>query len=285
MNLSVVDRPSDTNLPNYIYHSAHACSTMDMTAGRGVILLLSLLVVCGAVPVVCAEVTAGITTVPTTATGWYEQGNSYVNEGRYDGALYAYDMAIALNPDYARAYFAKGQVLATIGRHSDALEAYEKAIALDPALMAVVDSYFQASEKIVYPDIPSGSLITGSWVSGWNYLVIDNRLGTSDLVIALAPFESDGATTAVYVKKGYYHEFNGIVPPGSYAVYVTYGNRWNAKEKRFDQNAGYLRWALPQYFPGTLGYGYTMTFIGQLYQPNWFYYNLEPIPESAFPNL
>ena len=258
---------------------------MDMTAGRGVILLLSLLVVCGAVPVVCAEVTAGITTVPTTATGWYEQGNSYVNEGRYDGALYAYDMAIALNPDYARAYFAKGQVLATIGRHSDALEAYEKAIALDPALGAVVDSYFQASEKIVYPDIPSGSLITGSWVSGWNYLVIDNRLGTSDLVIALAPFGSDGATTAVYVKKGYYHEFNGIVPPGSYAVYVTYGNRWNAKEKRFDQNAGYLRWALPQYFPGTLGYGYTMTFIGQLYQPNWFYYNLEPIPESAFPNL
>jgi|MTBAKMStandDraft_1061839.scaffolds.fasta_scaffold27913_2 tetratricopeptide (TPR) repeat protein len=258
---------------------------MGMTAGRGVILLLSMLVMCGAVQVVCAEVTAGIATVPTTATGWYEQGNSYVNEGRYDGALYAYDMAIALNPDYARAYFTKGQVLATIGRHSDALEAYEKAIALDPALAPVITSYLQTSEKIVYPDILSGSLITGSWVSGWNYVVIDNRLGTSDLVVALAPAGSDGAITAVYVKKGYYHVFDGIVPPGTYAIYITYGNRWNAQEERFEQNAGYLRWALPQYFPGTTGYGYTMTFIGQLYQPSWFYYNLEPIPESAFPKL
>ena len=256
---------------------------MGMTKGRGVILLLTLLVLCGAVQAVRAEVTTASN--PTTAGGWYEQGNSYVNEGRYDGALYAYDMAIALNPDYARAYFARGQVLATIGRHSEALEAYEKAIAIDPALAAVVDSYLQTSEKIVYPDIPSGSLITGSWVSGWNYLVIDNRQGTTDLVVALAPAGSGGAYTAVYVKKGYYHVFDGVVPPGTYSIYVTYGSRWNAPEERFEQNAGYLRWALPQYFPGTTGYGYTMTFIGQVYQPSWFYYNLEQIPESAFPSL
>jgi tetratricopeptide (TPR) repeat protein len=260
---------------------------MGMTGGRGLArtaLLVSVLLVVGFIATAGAEVVA-TTANPTTASGWYEQGNSYVNEGRYDGALYAYDMAIALDPAYARAYFAKGQVLATIGRHSDALEAYENAIAIDPALAPVVDSYLKTSEKIVYPDIPSGSLITGSWVSGWNYLVIDNRLGTSDLVVALAPVGSNGASTAVYVKKGYYHAFDGIVPPGSYVIYVTYGSRWNAQEERFEQNAGYLRWALPQYFPGTLGYGYTMTFIGQLYQPSWFYYNLEPIPESAFPKL
>jgi tetratricopeptide (TPR) repeat protein len=261
-----------------------------MTDGRGLsrpALLLSVLLLCVIISTAGAEVVATAAAQPATvtATGWYEQGNRYVNERRYDGALYAYDMAIALNPDFARAYFTKGQVLATIGRHSDALGAYEKAIALDPALAPVIDSYLQTSEKIVYPDIPSGSLITGYWVSGWNYLVIDNRLGTSDLVVALAPAGSNGAITAVYVKKGFYHAFDGIVPPGTYAIYVTYGNRWNAQEERFEQNAGYLRWALPQYFPGTLGYGYTMTFIGQLYQPSWFFYNLEPIPESAFPKL
>jgi tetratricopeptide (TPR) repeat protein len=257
-----------------------------MTGGRGVILLLSLLVVCGAVPVVCAEVTTGITTVPTTATGLFEQGNSYVNEGRYDGALYAYDMAIAINPDYARAYFAKGQVLATVGRHSDALEAYEKAVALDPALAPVVDSYLQTSEKIVYPDIPSGSLIKGSWTSGWRYLTIDNRAGNYDLVVALTPMGIDATTTAVYVRKGYYHTFEGIVPPGAYDIYVTFGERWNVQEKRFDEDAGYLKWALPQYFEGGFGNGYTMTFIPQTYYySSWYVRNLDPVDESAFPPL
>ena len=271
------------HLPSYIYPLAHACSTMGMTGGKVSILVLILLVLCCGVPAVQAEVTT--TANPTTAGGWYELGNTYVNEGRYDGAVYAFDMAIALNPDYARAFFVKGQVLATIGRHSDALEAYEKAIALDPSLGPVVDSYLKTSEKMVYPDIPSGSLITGYWVSGWNYLVIDNRLGTSDLMVALAPMGSQGATTAVYVKKGYYHIFEGVVPPGTYMVFITYGSRWNAAEKRFEENTGYLQWALPQSFPGQMGSGYTMTFISQLYQPNWFYYNLNPIPESEFPKL
>jgi tetratricopeptide (TPR) repeat protein len=254
--------------------------------GRTPVLLLVLLGVSLAVPAAIGESTLEPgADLPVTASGWYELGTKYLNEGRYDGALYAFDQAVSLNPGYGRAYFAKGQVLATIGRHSDALAAYGEAIAAEPGLAPVVDSYLKNSEKIVYPDIPSGSLITGSWVSGWNYLVIDNRLGTADLVVALAPVGSQGATTAVYVKKGFYHAFNGIVPSGSYTIYVTYGDRWNAAEKRFEQNAGYLEWALPQYFPGTLGYGYTMTFIGKMYQPSWFFYNLNPIPASEFPKM
>ncbi len=254
-----------------------------MTAGRGLLLLLSLLVLCGAVQAVQAEATA--TGNPTTAGGWYELGNTYMNGGRYDGALHAYEMAIALAPDFAKAYFAKGQALATIGSHSEAIDAYRSAIAADPALSQVIDSYLVTSEKIVFPDIPSGSLVTGSWASGWNYLVIDNRQGTTDLVVALVPVRSEGASTAVYVKKGYYHYLEGVVPQGLYTFYISYGRLWNAREKRFEENAGYLQWATPQYFPGTLGYGYTMTFIGPVYPPSWFVYNLNPIPENDFPSL
>ena len=225
------------------------------------------------------------TAAPQTAGDWYNEGVNYTNQGRYDGAVYTFDQAIALNPGYAKAYFAKGQVLATINRHNDALGAYEKAIALDPGLSAVVENYLVTSEKVVYPDIPSGSLITGNWVSGWNYLTINNQQGAFDVVVALAPIGTDAATTAVYVKKGYYHTLEGIVPPGSYDVYITYGERWNVQEKRFDKNSGYLQWVLPQYNYGTLGYGYSMTFITNGYYPNWFIYNLDPIPEAQFPKL
>jgi tetratricopeptide (TPR) repeat protein len=226
-----------------------------------------------------------VTAVPQTAANWYDNGVSYTNQGRYDGAIYAFDQAIALNPDYARAYFTKGQVLAAIGKHSEAIGAYEMAIARDPGLAAAVENYLVTSVNVVYPDVPSGSLITGYWVSGWNYLEINNQQGTSDLVVALAPIGTDSATTAVYVKKGYSHMLEGIVPPGSYVVYITYGERWNGPEKRFDKNAGYLRWEFPQYTFGALGYGYSMTFIPQTYYPNWFIYNLDPIPETEFPNL
>lgn len=225
---------------------------------------------------------------PLTASDWYQEGVNYTNQGRYDGALNAFDQAIALNQDYARAYFAKGQVLATIGKHAEAIVSYEMAIAHDPALAAVVEHYLVTSEKVVYPEVPSGSLITGYWVSGWNYLEINNQQGTSDVVVALVPVGTDTATTAVYVKKGYFHTFDGVVPPGSYAVYITYGERWNGKEKRFDKNAGYLQWGVLQYTYGDLGYGYSMTFIPQIpvqYYPNWYIYNLNPIQETEFPTL
>ncbi len=222
---------------------------------------------------------------PLTAGDWYNEGVNYTNQGRYDGAINAFNQAITLNPGYARASFAKGQVLATIGMHSEAIVAYEMAIARDPGLAAVVENYLATSEKVVYPDVPSGSLITGSWVFGWNYLEINNQQGTSDVVVVLTPMGTEAATTAVYVKKGYSHTFEGVIPPGSYVVYITYGERWNGKEKRFDKNAGYLQWGYPQHTYGALGYGYTMTFIPQQYYPNWFIYNLNPIPETEFPNL
>ncbi|MCE5297473.1 MAG: tetratricopeptide repeat protein [Methanoregulaceae archaeon] len=247
----------------------------DALAGAGVLALLLLFMVM-AVPAAAA---------PVTATEWYNEGNNFTNQKRFDMAIHAYDHAIALNPSYARAYFARGQALAMLGLHADALAAYEKAIAIDPDLVPVVASYLETSEKVVYPDIPSGSLIKGYWVSGWRFLEIDNRQGAYDVVVALAPRGTDGATSAVYIKKGFAHYFDGLVPPGSYDMYITYGSRWNSQKKQFDRDAGYLKWELPQYFQGASGYGYSMTFVSKQYQPSWYYYNLEPIAPSDFPKL
>jgi tetratricopeptide (TPR) repeat protein len=253
----------------------------DHWGSRISILLVAFLLLMCAMTMVSAEVTGA----PVTATEWFNEGNNFTNQKRFDLAIHAYDRAIALNPTYARAYFARGQALAMLGLHGDALVAYEKAIMIDPGLIPVVASYLETSEKVVYPDIPSGSLIKGYWVSGWRYLEIDNRQGAYDVVVALAPRGTDGATTAVYIKRGFSHYFDGLVPPGAYDMYITYGSRWNSQKKQFDRDAGYLKWALPQYFQGATGYGYSMTFVSKQYQPSWYYYNLEPIPPSEFPRL
>jgi tetratricopeptide (TPR) repeat protein len=260
---------------------------MAMTEGWGEAgcVLLVALVICAGIPVVAGQDAVVVTTNPVDATGWYTTGNAYVNEGRYDGALHAYDQAIALDPGYARAYFAKGQVLAMTGMHAEAVKAYDQAIALDPGLDPVVESYLQASEKIVYPEILSGSLITGYWVAGFQYLVIDNSQGTGDVVVAIAPTGINVATTAVYVKKGYINSFDGVVPPGEFTFFITSGERWNPAENRFDRNANYLRWAPTQYTYGATGYGYTLVFLEKQIYPNWYLYNLQPVPETAFPAL
>src|SRR5512147_1739085 len=132
---------------------------MAMTVGgaeAGGVLLVAL-VICAGIPAAAGQFTA--TPNPVDATGWYNAGIVYYNEGRYDGAIYAFDQAIALNPGYARAYFAKGQVLAKMGMQAEAIKAYEQAIALDPGLAPIVESYLSASEKVVYPEILSGSLL------------------------------------------------------------------------------------------------------------------------------
>jgi tetratricopeptide (TPR) repeat protein len=260
---------------------------MGMTDMWGVAekFLLLVLVLGSGVTVAFAQVTVAASGgEPVDAVGWYELGNSYANNGRYDGALYAYDQAVALDPRYARAYFAKGQVLAKMGMHAEAITAYEQAIAVDPGLTPVIESYLQTSEQIVYPEIASGSLISGYWVSGYQYLVVDNQYGASDVVVAIVPTGTNASTAAVYVKKGYINTFDGIIPPGSYTFYITTGERWNSVQDRFDQNAQYIKWAPPQYTYGATGYGYTMIISGQqVYYPNWYVYNLQQVPETEFP--
>jgi tetratricopeptide (TPR) repeat protein len=247
----------------------------DTLKGTGGVALLLLFMVM-AVPAAAA---------PVTAAEWYSEANTQMNQNRFDMAIQSYNQAIALNPSFARAYFARGQAFALLGLHPAAVADYEKAIALDKGLAPVVASFLENSEKVMYPEIPSGSLIKGYWGSGWHYLVVDNRQGAYDVVVALAPKGTDVATTAVYVRKGYYHYFDGIVPPDTYDMYLTYGSWWNSQKKQFDRNAGYLKWGLPQYFQGAGGYGYSMTLVSTQYPQSWSVYNLQPIPPSEFPKL
>lgn len=260
---------------------------MAMTVGWGEAgcVLLVALVICAGIPAVAGQSSVVLTTNPVDATGWYNAGIAYYNEGRYDGAIYAYDQALALAPGYARAYFAKGQVLAKMGMHAEAIKAYEQAIALDPGLAPVVASYLQVSEKVVYPEILSGSLLTGFWVPGYQYLVVDNSKGTADVVVAIAQKGVKAASAAVYVKKGYTHTFDSIVPPGEFIFYITTGERWNSALDQFDKNAAYIQWIPPQYTYGANGYGYTLIFVNKQIYPNWYVYNLVPIQDTAYPAL
>jgi len=246
-------------------------------------LVLCLLVLACVVPLATAQVT--VTAGPSTDEAWYREGNNWINQKRYDLAIQAYDQALALNPGHARSHFARGQALASLGMHKDALAAYDAAILRDPGLAGAVASYLQTSERVLYPEILSGSLIKGCWVSGWRWLELDNRQGVTDVVVALSPRNSQGVTAAVYVKKGYSHLFEGVVPPGGYDFYITYGERWNPAENRFDRNAGYLKWDIPYYFDGAQGGGYAMTFIAQAPHANWYTYSLVPIEETGFPLL
>jgi tetratricopeptide (TPR) repeat protein len=227
----------------------------------------------------------GDTSPANTAAAWNDLGNSFASQKRYDMAIDAYNRAIALEPNFARAYFSRGVALAALGRHEQALESYDRALELDPSLSAVMESYREVSENVVYPPIPSGSLVKGSWQSGWNYLAIDNRAGAHDVVVALAPRGSTGASFAVYVAKGYSHRFDQVLPPGYYDVYIAFGERWDNQRKEFARDAGYLRWELPQTFGGLQGRGYTMTFVTQGPMPSWWSYTLTPIGRAQFPAL
>ena len=101
------------------------------------------------------------------ATGFFEQGNAFVNNKNYTEAINAYEKAIAIEPDYFEAWNGKadahnraqqftealvasdqalkikpdyvqgwinrGVILYNLGRYDEELKAYETAIAIDPA--------------------------------------------------------------------------------------------------------------------------------------------------------
>lgn len=255
-----------------------------LKTGTGIGLVLLIAIAAG-IPAAAGQGLVATAGEPVDAAGWYDLGNAYITQGRWDGALHAFDMAISLDPSYARAYFMKGQVLEKLGLHTEALDAYDAAAGLDPQLAPMIGSYVQSLENQLYPEVLSGSLIAGSWVPGNQYLVIDNRAGTSDVVVALAPTGINAATAAVYIQKGYLNAFDAIVLPGSFTFFITSGERWNASGNRFDRDARYIRWTPPQYTYGANGFGYTLVFVGKETYPNWYVKNLQEIQPSAFPSL
>ncbi len=77
------------------------------------------------------------TPTPTSASTassslWIDRGNTYVEVGRYQDAIDAYDKAIEIDPYNADAWMSKAGALNCLGRYQDALDAVDKVIELDP---------------------------------------------------------------------------------------------------------------------------------------------------------
>jgi tetratricopeptide (TPR) repeat protein len=220
-----------------------------------------------------------------TADNYYQMGLADAKVARHVQAIGEFQQAVALDPTYARAYFAMGQSYAAIGDHVNAIAAYKQAIALSPGLSGMVNSYLASSEAIVYPAIPSGTILAGSNQPGWQFLTIDNTQGLGDVVVAVSQPGQKTASAAVYVQQGDFQTFYQLIPPGTYTFYISVGKRWNAVTDSFEQNAAYLKWIVPQNLEGSNGYGYTMTFGPNQPYPSWFAPQLQYIPAGQFPKI
>lgn len=67
-----------------------------------------------------------------TAEEWFNQGDDFDDKGEKEKAIYCFDQAIALNPDYHAAHYNKGLCLSSQGKKGEAIECYEKVISIIP---------------------------------------------------------------------------------------------------------------------------------------------------------
>ena len=63
---------------------------------------------------------------------YYNRGNYYVRQGRFNEGLADYDEAIALNPNVLRIWYNKGLLLANLDRNDSALVAFDRAVQIAP---------------------------------------------------------------------------------------------------------------------------------------------------------
>ena len=68
---------------------------------------------------------------------WFYKGNEFLDQGKYNKAINAYDKALAIDPSFDVALNNKGVALSEIGRYNDSLEAFNSVIALHPDSMDV----------------------------------------------------------------------------------------------------------------------------------------------------
>jgi tetratricopeptide (TPR) repeat protein len=86
-------------------------------------IFLGILVSCIAIPV---------SAYSADAIGLFEQGNAFMKNKNYSEALYAYDKAITMEPDYFEAWNGKADALNRAQQFNDALNASDRVIILKP---------------------------------------------------------------------------------------------------------------------------------------------------------
>jgi tetratricopeptide (TPR) repeat protein len=62
------------------------------------------------------------------AEEWFDRGNSFFEEGRFEEAIESYDRAISFQPDDHEAWSNRGVALYSLGRYEEAIESYDRAI-------------------------------------------------------------------------------------------------------------------------------------------------------------
>ncbi len=88
------------------------------------ILLIVVLLTC--------SIVAGCGPTKGTAEWHLEQGNNFLQQGRYDEAIEEYTEAIRLDPQYALAYHNRGFAYDDLGQLERAIQDYDEAIRLNP---------------------------------------------------------------------------------------------------------------------------------------------------------
>ena len=89
---------------------------------------------CLAAALACLLLSACLTTpAATEAREWYEIGNGWYDQGKWDKAGKAYSRAIALDPSLKAASYNLSRALAEAGDYDGALEAIEGVLAADPS--------------------------------------------------------------------------------------------------------------------------------------------------------
>ncbi len=69
---------------------------------------------------------------PETVDQWFNQGLQQAQLGDLEGAIAAWDQALALNPQLSQAWHNRGNALANLGKKEEALDSLEQALALNP---------------------------------------------------------------------------------------------------------------------------------------------------------
>lgn len=71
----------------------------------------------------------------TAAIAHLRIGNSYMVQRKFENAVFGFERAIELNPNYAEAYNNLGEALGELKQYQRAIEVFNKAFVLDPTLL------------------------------------------------------------------------------------------------------------------------------------------------------
>jgi superkiller protein 3 len=115
----------------------------------------------------------------------YNLGNAYMQNGKYDQAIFEFNRALQLQPNHGRAYNNLGRIFIIQGRLTEAIAAFQQAVAVNPG------------NAKAYNNLGSAYLMQGD---------VENAIGAIQRSLAINPSNADAHSNlavAYYAKKEY----------------------------------------------------------------------------------